>query len=44
MNDVLSVTDINLYIKNVVDTDIYLRNVIVKGEISNLKFHTRGNL
>ena len=44
MNDVLSVTDINLYIKNVVDTDIYLRNVIVKGEISNLKFHTRGHL
>ena len=44
MNDVLSVTDINLYIKNVVDTDVYLRNVIVKGEISNLKFHTRGHL
>ena len=31
MNDVLSVTDINLYIINVVDTDIYLINVIVKG-------------
>ena len=44
MNDVLSVTDINLYIKSVVDTDMYLRNVTVKGEISNLKFHTRGHL
>lgn len=44
MNDVLSVTDVNLIIKDVIDNNMYLRNVIVKGEISNLKFHTRGHL
>ena len=45
MNDnYLSVKDINSYIKSVIDENIFLNNVYIKGEISNLKFHTRGHL
>lgn len=40
----LSVTDVNNYIKAVVDRDPFLSYVNIKGEISNLKFHTRGHL
>ena len=45
MNDkVLSVTDINRYIKDLFTVDSFLNNVTVKGEISNLKIHGRGHL
>ncbi len=45
MNDIyLSVTDLNNYIKDIVDKDRFLSYVTIKGEISNLKFHTRGHL
>ena len=45
MNDnYLSVKDINSYIKSVIDENMFLNNVYIKGEISNLKFHTRGHL
>lgn len=40
----LSVSDVNNYIKNVLDRDPFLSYVYIKGEISNLKFHTRGHL
>ena len=40
----LSVTDVNTYIKSIMDNDPFLSYVYVKGEISNLKFHTRGHL
>lgn len=40
----LSVTDVNTYIKGVIDKDPFLSYVYIKGEISNLKFHTRGHL
>ena len=40
----LSVSDVNNYIKTVLDRDEFLSYVHVKGEISNLKFHTRGHL
>ncbi len=40
----LTVTDLNNYIKTVVDNDRFLNYVTIKGEISNLKFHTRGHL
>lgn len=44
-NDIfLSVTDVNTYIKSIMDNDSFLNYVYVKGEISNLKFHTRGHL
>lgn len=46
MNDskYLSVTAINKYLKYKFDNDNNLINVYLKGEISNLKFHTTGHL
>ena len=46
MNDskYLSVTAINKYLKYKFDNDNNLTNVYLKGEISNLKFHTTGHL
>ena len=45
MNEqVLSVTDVNRYIKDLFTMDGFLNNVTVKGEISNLKIHGRGHL
>lgn len=43
-NECLTVSEINTYIKDIMDFDTYLNRVTVKGEISNLKFHTRGHL
>lgn len=40
----LTVSDLNNYIKTVFDKDEFLTYVCIKGEISNLKFHTRGHL
>lgn len=40
----LNVSDVNAYIKSVFDRDEFLSYVNIKGEISNLKFHTRGHL
>ncbi len=40
----LSVSEINNYIKRVVDNDFVLNNLSVKGEISNLKFHSSGHI
>ena len=45
MNEqILSVTDVNRYIKDLFTVDGFLNNVTVKGEISNLKIHGRGHL
>lgn len=40
----LSVKDINSYLKSMMDSNELLNNIYLKGEISNLKFHTRGHL
>src|SRR5574344_2608244 len=40
----LTVKDINSYLKSIIDDNLFLNNVYLKGEISNLKFHTRGHL
>ena len=40
----LKVTDINNYIKNILDNNSFLNKVYIKGEISNFKNHTRGHL
>lgn len=40
----LSVKELNLYIKTLVDRDEFLNNVYVKGEISNFKKHYTGHL
>ncbi len=41
---ILSVSQVNLYIKNVLDSDILLSDVTVKGEISNFKLHSSGHI
>ena len=38
----LTVSDINNYIKKVMDNDFILNNAGVKGEISNFKLHFSG--
>ncbi|MDD6879710.1 MAG: exodeoxyribonuclease VII large subunit [bacterium] len=40
----ISVTQINKYIKYVIDNDKNLNTIYLKGEISNFKNHTRGHL
>ncbi|MCY6959968.1 exodeoxyribonuclease VII large subunit [Clostridium brassicae] len=40
----LTVSQLNSYIKKVVDNDFILRNACVKGEISNLKLHSSGHM
>ena len=40
----LSVAQLNQYVKALMDSDALLSSVSVKGEISNLKYHTSGHL
>ncbi|WDV47936.1 exodeoxyribonuclease VII large subunit [Clostridiaceae bacterium M8S5] len=40
----LKVSDLNKYIKRVLNTDPILNNIYVQGEVSNLKQHFSGNL
>ena len=42
--EAITVTALNQYIKNKIDSDEYLNNVLVKGEISNYKHHYTGHL
>lgn len=44
MGQAYSVTEINLYIKNLFMKDRTLNNVYVKGEVSNCKYHTSGHI
>lgn len=44
MAAIYSVTQINLYIKNMFVNDYLLRNVQIKGEISNVKYHPSGHI
>ncbi|WBW95324.1 exodeoxyribonuclease VII large subunit [Oceanirhabdus sp. W0125-5] len=39
----LSVTELNQYVKKILENDFILRNVLVEGEISNLKLHSSGH-
>ena len=39
----ITVTQLNKYIKNLLETDINLSQVSVKGEISNFKLHSSGH-
>lgn len=41
---VLSVSEVNNYLKKTIDNDIILSNLYVKGEISNLKYHSSGHI
>ena len=40
----MTVTDLNLYVKEKFVEDEFLNNVLVKGEISNFKRHYTGHL
>lgn len=40
----IKISDLNNYIKNILDKDIFLNKIYLKGEISNFKNHTRGHL
>lgn len=40
----LTVSEVNNYIKRVLDNDFILNNLSVKGEISNLKYHSSGHI
>jgi exodeoxyribonuclease VII large subunit len=44
MNNVYSVTQVNLYIKNMFIRDYTLNNIYMKGEVSNCKYHTSGHI
>ena len=43
-HNVLSVTELNTYIKNIFDNDSKLGNIWIKGEISNFKPHSTGHM
>lgn len=43
-NDYLTISEINKVIKNTIEDNLELRSVYLKGEISNLKYHSRGHL
>ena len=40
----LTVSEVNNYIKRILDNDFILNNLVVKGEISNLKYHSSGHI
>lgn len=40
----LIVSEVNNYLKRVVDNDFIMNNLSVKGEVSNLKFHSSGHI
>ena len=40
----ITISELNHYIKGVMDDNIFLNKVYLKGEISNFKAHTRGHL
>lgn len=41
---VIGVSELNKYIKNIIENDSGLRNIFVKGEISNFKLHSSGHM
>lgn len=44
MGVIYSVKDVNRYIKNMFDNDLLMRNLQVKGEISNVVYHSSGHI
>ncbi len=44
MKNVYSVGQINSYIKNMFSQDYMLRSIYVKGEVSNVKYHSSGHI
>ena len=44
MKNVYTVKQVNSYIKNMFTQDFMLNRIYVKGEVSNLKYHTSGHI
>ena len=44
MKNVYTVRQVNSYIKNMFTQDLMLNRIYVKGEVSNLKYHTSGHI
>ncbi|WP_343208450.1 exodeoxyribonuclease VII large subunit [Anaerolentibacter hominis] len=44
MQQVYSVSQINAYIKDVLQSDYVLNHIYIKGEVSNCKYHTSGHI
>lgn len=44
MANIYTVLQINNYIKNMFENDYLLRNVRIKGEVSNVKYHSSGHI
>ena len=42
-NNYITITEVNRYIKEIINEDLLLRKVYLKGEISNFKAHSRGH-
>ncbi|MBE6053546.1 MAG: exodeoxyribonuclease VII large subunit [Clostridium sartagoforme] len=40
----LTVSEVNNYIKRILDNDYILNNLLVRGEVSNLKYHSSGHI
>ena len=43
-HEYITISELNNYIKGVIDDNIFLNKIYLKGEISNFKAHTRGHL
>ena len=43
-NNPITVSQLNHYLKGIVDEDPNLRHIFIKGEISNLKYHNSGHI
>lgn len=44
MNNVLSVSQVNRYIKNLLEEDLILTDILLEAEVSNFKYHSNGNM
>ena len=44
MGEISTVSQVNMYIKNMFARDYALRNLKVRGEISNCKYHSSGHI
>ena len=44
MKNVYTVAQVNGYIKNMFTQDFLLQSILVKGEVSNCKYHSSGHI
>ncbi|MBO4696249.1 MAG: exodeoxyribonuclease VII large subunit [Lachnospiraceae bacterium] len=44
MNPVYSVSEVNIYLKNLFNRDAVLSRIVVEGEVSNCKYHSTGHV